>query len=242
MASADIPAGLRLCRAAGWNQIERDWRLFLDLGRAFVIEVGGEIAGSVATIRYGKDLAWISMLLVDPVHRGGGMGRALLEIALKDLQDVGCVKLDATPEGRRIYQRYGFADEFRAWRMAGTGGAIQAKLSSVESVRHPIEAANLRDAPEYAWKMDPQNYILGRHGFIADHLGPVIASDFSTAQRLVEHVLALHPEKMFFLDVPEPADWAREIGFTERREFVRMAKGGCASHPPPFAIIGPEFG
>jgi len=27
----DIPAGLSLCRAAGWNQLARDWELFLQL-------------------------------------------------------------------------------------------------------------------------------------------------------------------------------------------------------------------
>ena len=30
MTMEDIPGGLRLCRAGGWNQLEEDWRLFID--------------------------------------------------------------------------------------------------------------------------------------------------------------------------------------------------------------------
>ena len=30
MTISDIPAGLRLCRAARWNQLEPDWRVFLE--------------------------------------------------------------------------------------------------------------------------------------------------------------------------------------------------------------------
>lgn len=242
MTAADLPAGLELCRMAGWNQLERDWRLFLNQGRAFVAEIDGQIVGSSATIRYGTDLAWISMVLVDPAHRGKGLGRGLLEIALDDVSDVRCVKLDATPEGRRIYQHYGFVDEFRLFRMVGSGGGMRSALTPVSSVKHPVEAASLQDAPGYGWQIDPKNYILGRPGQIADHLGPVVAESPEAAQILVRHVLALYPDKTFFLDVPEPLDWARVIGFSERRELIRMGKGDCEPAPAPYAIIGPEFG
>ena len=30
MLETDIEAGLRLCRASGWNQLEADWRTFLE--------------------------------------------------------------------------------------------------------------------------------------------------------------------------------------------------------------------
>ncbi len=242
MTAADLAAGLELCRMAGWNQLERDWRLFLQNGRAFVAEIDGKVVGSSATIRYGSDLAWISMVLVNPDYRGQGLGRKLLEIAFDDVSDVKCVKLDATPEGRRIYVHYGFQDEFRLCRMVGSGEGIRSALKPVDSVVHPVEAASLRDTPQYAWKIDSRNYILGRPGYLADHLGPVVAESPEAAQLLVRHVMALNPEKTFILDVPEPLDWARSIGFTERRELIRMGKGACEAPPPPYAIIGPEFG
>lgn len=242
MSVADIPSGLRLCRAANWNQLERDWRLFFEFGRAFVAETDGKIVGTAANIRYGSDLAWISMVLVDPAHRGGGIGRSLLETALDDVRDVPCVRLDATPDGRRLYQKYGFVDEFRLFRMSGSGGGVKSNLAPVTSASAPVESASLSAAPEYAWQIDEKNYILGRPGYIADHLGPVVAETPEAAQTLVRHVLALHPKKTFILDVPEPLDWAQAIGFHGERDLIRMGKGTCKAVPPPFAIIGPEFG
>ena len=43
LAAADLPLGLRLSQAAGWNQTEADWRRFLDLqpDGCFVAELDG---------------------------------------------------------------------------------------------------------------------------------------------------------------------------------------------------------
>ena len=101
---SDIPAGLSLCRSAGWNQLSRDWEIFLTLnpqGNKVCVNGDGKVVGSVATIRYGQDLAWIGMVLVDPIHRQQGIGRRLLEEAGQILKDENCVKLDATPAGRQ---------------------------------------------------------------------------------------------------------------------------------------------
>ena len=40
MTPEDIPSGLRLCRASGWNQTETDWAMLLGSGtfRAAVLE------------------------------------------------------------------------------------------------------------------------------------------------------------------------------------------------------------
>ena len=42
MTTHDIPAGLRLSREAGWNQLEQDWRMFLEFPNSggFVGSVG----------------------------------------------------------------------------------------------------------------------------------------------------------------------------------------------------------
>src|SRR5438093_626515 len=68
MTHADIPAGLRLCRAAGWNQLESDWRCFLELNPegCRVAESESRVAGTVTTLRYEAKFSWISMVLVDP--------------------------------------------------------------------------------------------------------------------------------------------------------------------------------
>jgi GNAT superfamily N-acetyltransferase len=245
MGEGDLPHGLALCRAAGWNQLERDWRLFLP--NAWLLEEDGFPAGSVAVMRYGAELAWVSMLLVDPRCRRRGYGTRLLLHALHECRDVRCVRLDATPDGREVYRQHGFEDEFSIWRMEVAGGgrlALEARpLAAIPPAfdRHLLEPS-LRDAPELAWTLPGRAFVLGRPGFLADHLGPVVAADGASAAELVAHVLASHPDRRFFLDAPEPVDWAAALGFKPCRPLIRMRRGDCVSMPPPFAIFGPEFG
>lgn len=230
---ADIPAGLGLCRAAGWNQLDRDWRVFLDLNarECFAAEAQGAVIGSVTTIRY-DSVAWISMLLVDPAWRGRGVGRALLERALEVLSDAECVKLDATPEGRRLYVQYGFEDEMRLWRMEASGQGLPDPEARPMAVLHP--------ALTHAWQLPEGDWSGARPGYLATHIGPVIAGSAAHAARLVRHAMAAGGR--FFLDAPEPAGWAEQLGFTARRELVRMWRGKFTPSPAAYAIIGPEFG
>src|SRR5260370_27769717 len=109
MTMEDIAAGMRLCRAAGWNQVEEDWRVFLYSpgSGGFLAEKEGRVVATVAWMRY-DSLAWIAMMLVDPQERGAGIGAQLMEQALSALSGAGCVGLDATPLGEPFYLRYGF--------------------------------------------------------------------------------------------------------------------------------------
>jgi GNAT superfamily N-acetyltransferase len=111
---ADIPAGMHLKKQAGWNQLEADWQRLLDLqpDGCFLAELDGARAGTVTTCRFGP-VAWVAMLLVDPVFRRRGIGRALMCHALDalDTRGVLSVRLDATPMGRPLYESLGFASE-----------------------------------------------------------------------------------------------------------------------------------
>ena len=51
------------------------------------------------------------MMLVDPAYRGCGVGGRLLDAAMDALPSHLPIRLDATPLGQRLYQRYGFEDE-----------------------------------------------------------------------------------------------------------------------------------
>src|SRR5215813_13986469 len=104
MTKTDIPAGMRLKDVSGWNQTEHDWHRFLNASPSgcFVAEANGEVIGTAATISYEDKFAWIGMVLVDPGHRGKGIGTHLLERAVKylDTAKTPTVKLDATPLGK----------------------------------------------------------------------------------------------------------------------------------------------
>src|SRR2546423_15136270 len=96
MTRDDIAAGLRLCRASGWNQLEDDWRVFLDFpgSGAVLAERAGTVLGTAAWLRY-DTLAWIAMVLVDPAERGAGLGARLVTEALARLPGRLCAGLAA---------------------------------------------------------------------------------------------------------------------------------------------------
>src|SRR5262245_6176829 len=108
MTPSEIPEGLRLCRASGWNQLEEDWRCFLELdgGEGWLAEQDGAVVGTVAVLRFGQAFTWLSMMLVDPQHRRSGVGSRLMETALAAVSSERCIRLDATPAGEPLYRRF----------------------------------------------------------------------------------------------------------------------------------------
>ncbi len=236
MTAADIEDGLRLCRASRWNQVARDWAQFLALDPlgALVACRGDRVVGSVATVRYPPDLAWVAMVLVDPGERGRGIGTALLREGLMLVRDVPVVGLDATPLGRPIYLKLGFTDAFDLRRMQ------RAPVSTAQVVgAHPPGVRPLRDddwqqvvefdravtgvhrsrmlrwlaegAPAYGWVCTAgvggalSGVVLGRHGHAFEHLGPVVASDAGVAQDLVSAALGeVAPERAVVIDAADP--------------------------------------
>lgn len=127
MRPADIPRGLELCRASGWNQVAADWRELLALGGSgcLVAELDGRVVGTATAVVYEGRFAWIGMVLVDPDARGRGIGTALMEHALGALGDLPA-RLDATPKGYPLYCRLGFVEEARFCRMTRSAGTTSA--------------------------------------------------------------------------------------------------------------------
>jgi ribosomal protein S18 acetylase RimI-like enzyme len=249
----DVPAGLRLCRLSGWNQVEEDWIAFLKLSpdACRIIENDGSVAGTVATLRFSEKFSWIAMLLVDPALRGRGIGTNLLREALTLLKDENCIRLDATEAGARIYCTHGFQEEYRlnrlvaeapiqpAAKMETCRPMSDADLAEVfdldESVFGADRSALLRSflmrAPEYAWVARTGDtlvgYMFGRHGYNHEHLGPLIATGAPTAFELMTCCLAHNGS--FLIDVPDHLKewdrWLQTAGFTRERSFLRMYRG-----------------
>lgn len=228
----DIAAGLRLCRASGWNQLESDWRVFLDRNPSAcrVAERDGNIVGTIATLRYGDCFSWLSMVLVEPSERGAGIGTHLLREGLAMLRE-DCVRLDATPLGRPIYARNGFVDEYPLSRMTATVQIADflAVAVGVSARTRPMREEDLAQvlpydrevfgadrsrllralfqlAPGYAWIAGEagsiEGYSFGRPGFLYEQLGPVVAQDAQTARNLVSACLSSQSGTKVAIDVP----------------------------------------
>src|SRR5947199_4205820 len=118
----DLDEAFRLSTTAGWNQQVNDWRMLLRLAPAgaFAAVIEACIVGTAIAIDYGG-FAWIAMMLVDPVYRGRGLGRRLLETAMNAVPPNRRIRLDATAQGRPLYERYGFEVETTLSRHVSDG-------------------------------------------------------------------------------------------------------------------------
>jgi len=280
MTEEDIPAGMRLKDIAGWNQTEADWRIFLNASRdgCFVAEVGGVVRGTATTIVYGGRFAWVGMVLVDPEHRGQGMGTTLLKksIAYLDSIQAPCIKLDATPLGKPIYEKLGFATEYELERWALkrkkedlTGRVqmdthesmltpllehvLQADRKAFGADRSGILRAMDRAEPRFTdglWSASGmEGYAFGRRGSFADQLGPWIAKDETTCQRILDRFLAQSSRETVVTDCCTANAFIKGIlrarGFEYSRRLTRMFRGRNQYPGRPemvCAILGPEFG
>jgi GNAT superfamily N-acetyltransferase len=258
MTVEDIPAGVRLCRAAGWNQLEADWRVFLSLAGAgaFLAETGERVLGTVAFLRY-DSFGWIAMMLVDPDERRAGIGTQLMEAVMSELSDARCVGLDATPLGEPLYRRFGLTAGYdlvrtkakidatrfrtasrRARRMTGDDLAdVLARDREVFGTDRGQLLTSLFDrAQECAWIVregsSVYGYTFGRPGRLYSQLGPIVAGDRDIARELVAQCLSEFDSELFAIDAPrldpEWLAWLKSVGFEEERPFVRMFRAGDA--------------
>ncbi len=119
LSSAELEDAGALVREAKWNQIEADWRIFLELGRVYAAYTdAGRIVATTATLPFGGRFAWISMVLVAGDYRRRGLATRLMRRAMDDLAAAGLVPvLDATPDGRAVYRALGFEDSWGFHRL-----------------------------------------------------------------------------------------------------------------------------
>jgi len=272
MTARDIPAGMRLKEIAGWNQTRGDWERFLSLSPrgCFVAETDGDVVGTATTISYEGRFAWIGMVLVDPAKRGQGIGTDLLKQAIQYLDGCGIpsTKLDATPQGKPLYQKLGFVSEYEIerwqWQRAPAPRATVEACAVTEEVlnqdrdifgsdRSALLRSIAREHPEFVWQIRRQGkltgYSFGRSGALADHLGPWVAQDESSARDLLSGFLLRSRAEKVFVDAVSSSPWAmkvlQESGFQFSRPLTRMYRGRNDFPGRPElqgAILGPEFG
>jgi GNAT superfamily N-acetyltransferase len=231
MTNTDIPEALRLKEIAGWNQTGADWQRFLEASPegCFVAELDERVRGTVTTISFENQVAWVGMVLVDPEYRGRGIGTKLLQRAIEHLDHrrIPAIKLDATPQGKPLYEKLGFTSEYEIGRwilqrpstgtMEASCSGLHPSLSSefLESILktdREVFGANRGfllqslhdDAPDFTmgiWNDGIlEGYALGRRGSFADHLGPWVAANGRSARRLLEEFLARSSRETVLVD------------------------------------------
>ncbi len=238
----DVDAALRLCRLAGWNQLRADWVRMINYqpDGCFVAVSEDQVIGTVTTTSYGTELAWIGMMLVDPDHRRRGIATELMRASIEYLvaQKIRCIKLDATPEGKPVYERLGFQTEWQYHRWQGTvetdasdpPGDPNCKTFAMDHAAFGVDRASwlksLAEDSEVFWHED--GFGMTRPGARATYLGPVTAATPEAAREIVSRLLVGVRGEVFW-DLPQAnvsaVSMAESFGFVPVRDLYRMRLG-----------------
>ena len=251
---------------AGWNQLRADWLRVLryEPKGCFAAFSAKRLIGTVTTTTYGTDLAWIGMMLVHPDFRRRGVATALMQRSVSYLRDrhVGCIKLDATPEGQFVYEQLGFVAEwkFHRWeRSADQPAEIIRPNHGVSQVGQPEQVDRIAfgaDRSVFLKLLQEGSFTISndkgfdmiRSGRRASYLGPVTTETTERAERFIRGLVGPLTGRIFW-DIPGPnitaQQLARQLGFHPIRELTRMALGQMQTAPNismQYAIAAPETG
>ena len=270
---SDIPAAMQLKDAAGWNQTEKDWHrlLALEPNGCFAAVKDGRLVGTTTTTTYGTELGWIGMVLVDSQQRRQGIATQLMNVAIDYLKDkVATMKLDATAQGKPVYERFGFRVESVVERWSGTPNvrnAVSRNVLDHNAIRDLLALDRLAFDADRSKLLEKliddacvppvllraadgtlSGYALARRGTNADYVGPVVAKAPQQVESLLDQVLSELPGGCVYIDFNTECGTSTSVlsdrGFVKERDLIRMSVGVRAAKTSPFviAIAGPETG
>lgn len=273
MSPDDVASAMELSSAANWNQTPEDWErvMQLSLGSCRCIDDDGRIVATASLLPYGAQLAWIGMVLTRPEYRRQGFARQLMEDAMATAERSGIrtLKLDATDEGRPLYESLGFVIEEKVERWGrGVGESLAAQgesgpdgdssnklsdsLITLDLAAFGVDRRGLLEALSGAGQrsVSESGFVFSRPGRVARYLGPCVAGTEKEGRRLI----AVHIEAEASSQCPWywdllPANvgsvsCATELGFTRRRGLWRMRRGEAIRNNDAmvYAIAGFELG
>ena len=259
--------------SVGWNQMLDHWRRFLTMEPegCFLAEWDGLPAGTLTTLRYGSQMAWIGRVLVHPEYRRHGIVRAMFRNCIWWLQERGvcCITLDATPAGKQVYEGMGSKDEWTLTRWEHTGltlaNALKAGLrlwrtsdgqlvarfdATAFGVSRQALLKVLAGQSRRALLLETAPGTPAGNGFIrpgaqATYLGPVVGTSAQAGLQVVEALLAHSDGEKVYWDIPDAntaaAAWASQYGFTSQRVLTRMYLDQNSAPSNPWQLFAPAW-
>lgn len=262
----DVPAAFQLSAQAGWNQSEEDWRTLIELApkTCLAIEVNGQLAATTTLLCYGRRLAWIGMVLTKREFQRRGYARKLFREALRQADEMGIetIKLDATEQGKPLYEQFGFRGEQEIVRWSrpslqpnlGTehfpaGRASPPLWRQVDAEYFGADRLTLleRLAERNPPAVRGQSYLFSRPGRVSAYLGPCVGDNPEDARDLILTWVNNSACSWFWDLFPgnrQAATLASELAFVPQRRLLRMARGKELSEnlDAIYAIAGFELG
>ncbi len=251
LTEADLPAIVELTADHGWPPQHSKWRLLFAVSEPYGVEdPAGGLAGTVVLTRYGAAFAAVGMMVVASRHGRRGLGRRLMAHVL-GLAGEATVCLNATGQGRPLYERMGFravdasatyAGELGAGRAddlpdaprrvnaADVAAIAAADLAVFGADRRAVLAELVTLADDFRVLGDPPD---GYAGCWRDDgtriIGPVVAGTLAACKGLIT-TLAGGGTGPVRLDIPgrhpELARWVVSAGLTVRNQATVMVRGG----------------
>ena len=252
----DLPAIAGLRESVGWGVNE--WALRAVVGTSFarclVVEAADGLAGVGSGIVYGP-LGFVGNMIVAKAHRRRGIGSAVLSTITAYLEQTGCrrLELNATSDGRPLYERHGFASTGRsATTQLGRDIPLarDPSLSLRETDDAGIDALAAYDRPRFGGDRrhrlpplpaDPTAVFVAaeRDGAVVGYacirtdgprVGPLLADEPSVAETLMADAFdRLRDATELRLNLPPDnrpgAAWLRALGAPIEPWDGRMARG-----------------
>lgn len=253
----DLPAVSALRESVGWGV--SDWALRAVIGQAnarclVAVDGTGALSGVGSGIVYGR-LGFIGNMIVAEAHRRRGLGSAILGAVAGYLERAGCTRLElnATSDGRPLYERHGFTSLGRSAtaripRSAALGpdGAVtvrdasSADLDAVATYDLPRFGGDRRSLLRLMMGLPSVTTLLAEgEGGIAGYacvrtdearIGPMLADAPPVAAALLRDAFALVPSAPDFrLNLPPNngpgAAWLEGLGVEIEPWDGRMGRG-----------------
>jgi len=260
MTNGDLPLAHALSAELRWPHRPADWAQVFAHAEGIVAERDGEIVATGLRWRWGERHAAIGLVIVTPACQGRRIGHRLMSALLEGLED-HTVLLQATAEGRGLYERLGFVrtGELRqhqgiaqpaplialrpGWRLRPAGvheaPALQALDASARGMPRDALIADLLAVADACVVLDhdnePRGFAMLRRFGRGHAIGPVVAPDAEGAKALIAHLAGLNAGHFTRIDIDFAsglAEWLESFGLLRVDAPTTMVRGTPLAAPP----------
>lgn len=253
MTLADLPHAHALSAALRWPHRPIDWEQVFAHGQGLIAERDGVIIATAQRFLWGPRHATIGLVIVTPACQGRRIGHRLLTVLLDGLNDCTVV-LQATAEGRGLYERLGFVRTGEVRQHQGvaqptplialpSGWRLRPAGQNEASVLHRLDE-QARGMPRHALIDDllaqsdacvvldhdgtPKGFAMLRRFGRGHSIGPVIASDAGGAKALIAHLAGMNAGNFTRIDIDFDSgltEWLEGIGLLRVDAPTTMVRG-----------------